>query len=118
MQEPLTIGAKSRVDKKLKQYQTLYENLAHKELSHLADSVSLGRQGKAPYLPFFVYRLFYIYFILVGCSLVDNFSNTLKDMASSMRREKQTSGTPILLFSLHPKPDITLVQLHTLEILH
>ena len=71
---------------KAEQYQNLYENfIAHKkDLSDWLDSASPG-QGKL-YI-WFLSVAFYIKFIFVGRSLVDSFTDSLKDMASSMRRE-------------------------------
>ena len=71
---------------KAERYQTLYENfIAHKEdLSHWLDSASPG-QGNL-YICF-LNIAFYIWFVLVGLSLVESFTSSLKDMASSMRRE-------------------------------
>ena len=71
---------------KADQYQKLYENfIANKEdLSHWLDSASPG-QGKL-YICFSSIA-FYTQFVLVGRSLVDGFTDSLKDMASTMRRE-------------------------------
>ena len=73
---------------KADRYQKLYENfIANKEdLSHWLDSASPG-QGKPELFISGVYLSPATYFILVGRSLVDNFTDSLKDMASSMRQE-------------------------------
>ena len=70
---------------KAEQYQKLYENfIAHKEeLSRWLDTASPG-QGK---LCICFYASPFEYLILVGRLLVDGFTDSLKDMASNMRRE-------------------------------
>ena len=110
---------------KLKQYQKLYENfIAHKEeLSHLLGSASPGRQGKALYLPFFVYRLFLHMVYSCGPFAGRQFYVVWKTwLLACVERSRLLGRRPYFFFlylSLHPKPDITLVQLlHTLEILH
>ena len=88
---------------KADQYQKLYENfIANKEdLSHWLDSASPG-QGKL-YICFSSIA-FYIQFVLVGRSLVDGFTDSLKDMASSMRREANFWNSQSNLF--HKWPNI------------
>ena len=73
---------------KADQYQKLYENfIAHKEdLSHWLDSASPG-QGNFNILFLFFASPFTYSSFFVGRSLVDSFTDSLKDMASSMRRE-------------------------------
>ena len=93
---------------KADQYQKLYENfLANKEvLSLWLDSASPG-QGRL-YICFSSIA-FYIQFILVGRSLVDGFTDSLKDMASSMRREADFWNSQSNLFHIWPNIKETYV---------
>ena len=86
---------------KAEQYEKLYENfIANKEgLSHWLDSAIPG-QGKLHIC--FSSIAFYIQFDLVGRSLVDGFTDSLKIMASSMRREADFWNSQSNLFHIWP----------------
>ena len=86
---------------KAEQYEKLYENfIANKEdLSHWLDSAIPG-QGKLHIC--FSSVAFYTQFDLVGRSLVDGFTDSLKDMASTMRREANFWNSQSNLFHIWP----------------
>ena len=86
---------------KAEQYEKLYDNfIANKEdISHWLDSASPG-QGKL-YICFSSIA-FFIQFVLVGRSLVDGFTDSLKVMVSSMRQEAKFWNSQSNLFHIWP----------------
>ena len=86
---------------KAEQYEKLYEIfIANKEdLSHWLD---LARPGQGKLHICFSSIALYIQFVLVGRSLVDGFTDSLKYMASSMRREANFWNSQSNLFHIWP----------------